>query len=115
KAYKNAFLVVRATAVKVEDQPDKIQIATIKVSNAWKENVDREIKVIGGGEICGHFFAENQEYILYIYKDEQGNYTTRNCVGNKFFNNPELSANFVKMAKNDVIWLNKRGRKGKIG
>jgi len=115
KAYKNAFLVVRATAVKVEDRLDKTQIATLKISNAWKRNVDSEIKVIAGGEICGHFFAENQEYILYIYKDEQENYTTRNCVGNKFFNNPELPANFSRKAKNDVIWLNKRGRKGKIG
>ena len=115
KAYKNAFLVVRATALSIENHPDKTQTAILKVSNAWKENVEIEIKVTGGGEVCGHFFAENQEYILYIYKDAQGNYTTRNCVGNKFFNNPALSAGFVKMAKNDVVWLNKHAKKGKIG
>lgn len=115
KAYKNAFLVVRATVVKIESPSDKTQIATLKVSKAWKENVANEITVIGGGEECGHYFAENQEYILYIYKDERGNYITRNCVGNKFFNNPKLPAGFVKLAKKDVIWLNKYGKKGKVG
>ncbi len=114
KAYENAFLVVRATAVSVQNQSDDSQIATLNVLNVWKKNTENEIKVIGGGEECGHYFAESQEYILYIYKDEQGNYTTRNCVGNKFFNNPDLPSRFIKMAKNDVIWLNKRGKKGGI-
>jgi hypothetical protein len=113
KAYQKADAVVRAVALTIETQSDGNQLAIIKVARAWKQNLSEEIKVIAGGAECGHYFVKGQEYVLYLYKDTNGNYTTRNCVGNKFFNNPDLPSNFAALAKSDLVWLDKYGKAGK--
>lgn len=114
KAYKDADAVVMATALTVVERPDTTQTATLEISRAWKKNVDEEITVLAGGEECGHFFVEGQKYIIYLYLDDEGRFTTRNCVGNKFFNNPDLPARFAALAKKDLKWLKRHGTSAAI-
>jgi hypothetical protein len=113
-AYKEADTVIRATALEVIEKEKQKQTAKLRVKNVWKNDINSEIEVVAGGEICGHFFVKDQDYIIYLYKDDQGNFTTRNCVGNKFFNNPNLPERFRKFAQEDLNWLEKKGKEGKV-
>ena len=115
RAYARAAAVVVAKAVSVEARPEHGQEATLEVSAAWKRDVAARLTVLGGGDDCGHFFEPGQEYVLYLFVDRSGAYTTANCVGNKFFNNPKLPPRFAAYARQEVAWLKRHGKPAKVG
>lgn len=112
QSYKNADAVVLAKAVSVvEDRENQTQIATLTILEAWKKAIPSQLKVNAGGKVCGFFFKEGQEYIVYLISGKDGQYSTKNCIGNKYLNNPELPLSFGKSARDDIAWLRRYGRK----
>lgn len=114
-AYQRAQAVVVATVVSVESKEQGQQLAILSISQAWKQVVPARLPVLSGGQVCGHHFAEGQEYVLYLFVNQDGTYTTSNCVGNKFVNNPTLPAHFKAAAERDLAWLKQHGKAAKIG
>ena len=114
-AYQRADVVVVAKVDSVTNKADDAQVAVLSVSQAWKHDVPAQITVLAGGKVCGHFFDADQEYVLYLFVNKDGAYTTKNCVGNKFINNPKLPKSFTTSAKLDIAWLKKYGKAGKVG
>jgi hypothetical protein len=110
-AYQRAQAVVVAKAISIENQADDAQVALLSVSEAWKQDMPAQLKVVAGGKVCGHFFEENQEYVLYLFVNGNNEYTTSNCVGNKFINNPKLPPQNAVAAKKAIAWLRKYGRR----
>lgn len=112
-AYKNAAVVAVVVAESVQKLEEEKQTAVLRVSQVWKQDVPALINVSAGGKVCGYFFEENKEYIVYLSKNKAGEFSTQNCVGNKSVNQPQFPL-LTKLAKEDISWLKKNGKAGRI-
>ena len=112
-AYKKAEMVLVVKAEKVGNLSDETQSVELSVSAAWKQNASVNLKVIAGGKVCGYFFEEGKEYVVYLKKNGNGVWVTANCVGNKVMNDAKLPL-IAQLARKDKAWLQKNGRKAQI-
>ncbi len=112
-AYKKAEMVLVVKVVRVEKLANEMQSVEVSVSDAWKQNASTSLKILAGGEVCGYFFEEGRDYIVYLKKNENGEWATVNCVGNKVINDANFPL-FTELARQDKIWLKKNGKKGSI-
>lgn len=112
-AYKKAEMVIFVKAQKVEKLTEETESVELSVSAAWKQNAAPTLKILAGGKVCGYFFEEGKDYIVYLKKNNNGEWTTVNCVGNKVINDAKLPL-ITELAKQDKIWLKKNGKKGLV-
>ena len=110
-SYKKAGLILVAKAESVVNSGDEMQSVELNVSQAWKQNSPTSLKIIAGGKVCGYFFEEGKEYVIYLTKNENGEWVTANCVGNKATDDPKLPL-IAELARQDKTWLKKNGKKG---
>ena len=113
KAYPSADAVVVAKALRVESKNDQTQVVLLSISQAWKKDLPAQLTIDAGGKVCGFFFKEEQEYVVYLKSGANAQYSTRNCVGNKYLNNSQLPAHFAESAKRDIAWLKRHGKPAK--
>lgn len=116
RAYKPADAVVVATVLKVEPGTSAQQVrAALQLENAWKLDLPARLSVESTDLDCPQDFRPGVKYLLYLYRSGD-RWTTRNCVGNKAFNDPALAAQpqFGRMAQQDVAWLGRKGRASKV-
>ncbi len=112
-SYKKAEMVLVVKAERVENLGDEVQSVDVSVSEAWKQNVSSSLKILAGGKVCGYFFEAGKEYVVYLKKNENGEWTTENCVGNKVTNDDKLPL-IAQLAVQDKKWLKKNGKKAVV-
>ena len=112
-AYKRAEMVLIVKVTKVEKLDEDAQAVEVTASEAWKQNAPTTLKILAGGKVCGYFFEEGKDYIVYLKRNGSGEWTTANCVGNKVIDDPQFPL-FTEMARQDKIWLKKNGKKSKL-
>lgn len=112
-AYKKAEMIVVVKAEMVENLSEERQTVELSVSDAWKQNAPASLKILAGGKVCGYFFEAGKDYVVYLKKNENGEWTTANCVGNKVVNDKQFPL-FTRLARQDRAWLKRNGKKSLI-
>ncbi len=103
-AYRHADVVVVAKVITVTPNAgDNGVIATVRVSQAWKEAVPGELTV-ATDSTCAYGFTPGHEDLLYLSRTLAGVYGTTRCNGTQPLAN----------AKKALGWLNRYGRPAKI-
>jgi len=98
-AYQRAPVVVRAEVRSVTGDINKAGVtATLRVSQAWKKRVSREVTVFTN-TTCAFVFRPGTEYLLYLYETPAEGYYTARCLGNL----PITAAN------QSLAWLDRYG------
>jgi hypothetical protein len=96
-AYRLADVVLlgQTTAVSGDINQEGLT-ATVRVAQAWKQPVSREI-IVSTTTTCAFSFRAHQDYLLYLSKDPQnGRYTTKACVGNQPIEAAEKALQWLK-------------------
>ena len=104
KLYQQAGAVVVGTIISVEtiDQKTQTTRATFEVEQAWKTDAAAQIIIITG-DSCAFVFEKAGKYLLYLSKNDDGNWSTSVCSGNKK----------REQAGKSISWLKKRVISGK--
>jgi hypothetical protein len=103
-AYRRADTVVVAKVIRVTPDPvNKSVRATVRVSQAWKEEVPAELTV-ATDSTCAYGFAPGEEDLLYLSRTSWGGYGTTRCNGTQ---------SLAKAGK-AIRWLNRYGRPARL-
>jgi hypothetical protein len=103
-AYRRADTVVVARVMTVTPNPDNNgTLATVRVSQAWKGEVPRELTVATDGT-CAYRFASGQEDLLYLSRTSWGGYGATRCNGTQ----P------LAKARKALGWLHRYGSAAKL-
>lgn len=99
KAYKGAAAVVMAKVVSTG--PGNTPTATVikaEIIESWKQGVSGTLNITTDTD-CAYAVAVGKEYLLFLARDQAGNYSTGECMGN----------HSKATAPRAVAWLRKHG------
>jgi hypothetical protein len=103
-AYRGAYAAVAGRVVAVTPRPDLEGVeVTLEVREAWKSDLPSIIRVSTGTD-CAFPFASDGSYLLFLFRDSAGKYSTERCMGNRD----------LGRAQSFLAWLRKNGRAGKV-
>ncbi len=99
-AYAKANVIVQAIVKDIIISPSgEGGTAVIEVSNCWKTNAPSRMAVVSLTN-CAFLWEINKEYILFIFQEKNGIYSSDRCSGNKN----------IDSSKSLLEWLNKHGK-----
>ncbi len=83
QAFEGAAAVLMGKVISIGDGPGPYLVtATLQVSRIWKGEKRFLQKIVTTGDLgamCGFYFQVGKSYVIYAYKNQEGQLETNNC------------------------------------